>query len=90
LSLSSLTELKTYTSGSGSNLQSIQQPSVANFGVMQRLVAKSSETIVLSGFDTELINSKQNDPLVNLPGSRTGGKNRTTTVVLITPRLLDQ
>ena len=90
LSLSSLTELKTYTSGSGSTLQSIQQPSIANFGVMQRLVAKSSETIVLSGFDTESINSKQNDPLVNLPGSRTGAKNRTTTVVLITPRLLDQ
>ena len=90
LSLSSLKELKTFNTGSGASLQSIQQPSVANFGVLQRLVAKSNETIVLSGFDTELVNSNQNDPLVNLPGSRTGAKDRTTTVVLITPRLSEQ
>jgi len=90
LSLSSLKELKTFNTGSGSSLQSIQQPSVANFGVLQRLVAKSGETIVLSGFDSELVNSNQNDPLVKLPGSRTGAKDRTTTVVLITPRLSDQ
>jgi hypothetical protein len=55
------------------------------------LVAKSNETIVLSGFDAEALNSEQVDPLVqNLPGSRKGTKERTTTVVLITPRLLDQ
>jgi type IVB pilus formation R64 PilN family outer membrane protein len=90
LSLSSLKELKTFNTGSGASLQSIQQPSVANFGVLQRLVAKSGETIVLSGFDSELVNSNQNDPLVKLPGSRTGAKDRTTTVVLITPRLSDQ
>jgi hypothetical protein len=37
------------------------------------------------------LNSEQVDPLVQkLPGSRKGTKERTTTVVLITPRLLDQ
>jgi hypothetical protein len=72
-------------------LQTIQQPSIANFGVLQRLVAKSSETIVLSGYDEDTSTSQQVDPLIQkVPGSRKGFKERTTTVVLITPRLLDQ
>jgi hypothetical protein len=55
------------------------------------LVAKSNETIVLSGFDAEVLQSQQIDPLLQkLPGSRAGSKDRTTTVVLITPRLIDQ
>jgi hypothetical protein len=58
---------------------------------LQRLVAKSNETIVLSGFDAEVLQSQQIDPLLQkLPGSRAGSKDRTTTVVLITPRLIDQ
>jgi type IVB pilus formation R64 PilN family outer membrane protein len=91
LSLSSLKSLTSFNSGSGASLQTIQQPSVANFAVLQRLVAKSNETIVLSGFDAELLQSQQVDPLLqNIPGSRQGSKDRTTTVVLITPRLLEQ
>lgn len=91
LSLSSLKSLTSFNSGSGSSLQTIQQPSIGNFGVLQRLVAKSNETIVLSGFETEVLESQQVDPLVQkLPGSRKGTKDRTTTLVLITPRLLDQ
>lgn len=91
LSLSSLKSLTSFNSGSGAGLQTIQQPSVANFAVLQRLVAKSNETIVLSGFDAELLQSQQVDPLLNkLPGSRKGSKDRTTTVVLITPRLMEQ
>jgi len=91
LSLSSLKSLTSFNSGTGSSLQTIQQPSVGNFGVLQRLVAKSNETIVLSGFDADVLQSQQIDPLLQkLPGSRAGSKERTTTVVLITPRLLDQ
>jgi len=91
LSLSSLKSLTSFNSGSGSSLQTIQQPSIGNFGVLQRLVAKSNETIVLSGFDAEMLESEQTDPLIQrLPGSRKGSKDRTTTVVLITPRLLEQ
>jgi type IVB pilus formation R64 PilN family outer membrane protein len=91
LSLSSLKSLTSFNSGTGSSLQTIQQPSIGNFGVLQRLVAKSNETIVLSGFDAEVLQSQQIDPLVQkLPGSRAGSKDRTTTVVLITPRLIDQ
>ena len=46
---------------------------------------------MLSGFDAEALNSEQVDPLVQrLPGSRKGSNERTTTVVLITPRLIDQ
>ena len=59
--------------------------------MLQRLVARGGETIVLSGFDAEALNSEQVDPLVQrLPGSRKGSNERTTTVVLITPRLIDQ
>ena len=91
LSLSSLKSLTSFNSGTGANLQTIQQPSIGNFGVLQRLVAKSNETIVLSGFDADVMQSQQIDPLVQkIPGSRAGSKERTTTVVLITPRLLDQ
>jgi len=91
LSLSQLKSLTSFNSGSGTALQTVQQPSVASFAVLQRLVAKSNETIVLSGFDAELLQSQQVDPLLNnLPGSRKGTKDRTTTVVLITPRLLEQ
>ncbi len=91
LSLSSLKSLTSFNSGTGASLQTIQQPSIGNFGVLQRLVAKSNETIVLSGFDAEVLESQQVDPLVQkLPGSRKGSKDRTTTVVLITPRLIDQ
>jgi type IVB pilus formation R64 PilN family outer membrane protein len=91
LSLSSLKSLTSFNSGTGSSLQTIQQPSIGNFGVLQRLVAKSNETIVLSGFDAEVLQSQQIDPLLQkLPGSRAGSKDRTTTVVLITPRLIDQ
>jgi len=91
LSLSSLKSLTSFNSGSGTSLQTIQQPSIANFGVLQRLVAKSSETIVLSGYDEDTSTSQQVDPLIQkVPGSRKGFKERTTTVVLITPRLLDQ
>jgi type IVB pilus formation R64 PilN family outer membrane protein len=90
LSLSSLKSLTSFNSGSGASLQTIQQPSIGNFGVLQRLVAKSNETIVLSGFDAEMLESQQVDPLVQkMPGSRKGSKDRTTTVVLITPRLLE-
>ncbi len=91
LSLSALKSLTSFNSGTGANLQTIQQPSIANFGVMQRLVAKSSETIVLSGYDQEVSNSEGVDPLIQkVPGSSKGSKERTTTVVLITPRLQDQ
>jgi type IVB pilus formation R64 PilN family outer membrane protein len=91
LSLSALKSLTSFNSGSGAGLQTVQQPNISNFGILQRLVAKSNETIVLSGFDAELLQSLQVDPLLNnLPGSRKGSKDRTTTVVLITPRLLEQ
>ena len=91
LSLSTLKSLTSFNSGTGSDLQTIQQPSIGNFGVLQRLVAKSNETIVLSGFDAEVLQSQQIDPLLQkIPGSRAGSKDRATTVVLITPRLLDQ
>jgi len=89
LSLSSLNSLVAFNSGSGASLQTIQQPSITNFGVLQRLIAKSNETIVLSGFDSEVLSGQQAHPLVRLPGSKQDSKMRTTTVVLITPRLLD-
>lgn len=90
LSLSSLKSLKTFTSGTGQAQQSIQQPNVSNFGILQRMMAKSNQTIVLSGFDTEVSNSEQSDVLLEkIPGSRRGIKDRTTTVVLITPRILE-
>jgi type II secretory pathway component GspD/PulD (secretin) len=54
------------------------------------MTVKSGETIVLSGYENDSTESKQTDVVRNaLPGSRVNSRNKTTLVVLITPKLLD-
>jgi type II secretory pathway component GspD/PulD (secretin) len=54
------------------------------------MTVKSGETIVLSGYENESTESKQTDVMRNaLPGSRVNTRDKTTLVVLITPKLLD-
>lgn len=90
LSISSLKELTTFSSGTGLAQQSIQQPNVASFATQQRMTVNSGETIVLSGFDSESTESRESDVVrKTLPGTRTHVRNKNTLVVLITPRVLD-
>jgi hypothetical protein len=90
ISISSLKGLETFSSGVGLSQQSLQQPNVAKFDTQQRMTVKSGETIVLSGYENDSTESKQTDVVRNaLPGSRVNSRNKTTLVVLITPKLLD-
>jgi type IVB pilus formation R64 PilN family outer membrane protein len=90
INISSLKELVTFSSGVGLAQQSVQQPNVSSFSTQQRMTVKSGETIVLSGYENESTESKQTDVMRNaLPGSRVNTRDKTTLVVLITPKLLD-
>lgn len=90
ISISSLRELTTFSSGTGAAQQTLQQPNVSSFLTLQRMAVRSGDTIVLSGFETESTDSKQNDLKRDaVPGTRTSARDKNTLVVLITPRLLE-
>lgn len=90
ISISSLRELTTFSSGTGAAQQTVQQPNVSSFLTLQRMAVRSGDTIVLSGFETESTDSKQNDLKRDaVPGTRTSARDKSTLVILITPRLLE-
>lgn len=90
ISISSLRDLTTFSSGTGAAQQTLQQPNVSSFLTLQRMAVRSGDTIVLSGFETESTDSKQNDIKRDaIPGTRTSARDKNTLVVLITPRLLE-
>ena len=90
ITLSTLKELATFTSGEGSAKQSIQQPNISQFTTQQKMMVKSGDTIVLSGFENETTESRQSDLVrKTVPGTKDSNRNKSTLVVLITPRLLN-
>jgi hypothetical protein len=90
VSISSLKEIMSFTSGSGLSQQTIQQPNVSSFVTQQRMAVRSGDTVVLSGFETASTDSKQSDLVRDVvPGSRSSSRDRTTLVLMITPRLLE-
>jgi type IVB pilus formation R64 PilN family outer membrane protein len=90
ISISSLRELTNFSSGTGAAQQTLQQPNVSSFLTLQRMAVRSGDTIVLSGFETESTDSKQNDLKRDaVPGTRTSARDKNTLVVLITPRLME-
>lgn len=90
VSISTLKELVSFTSGTGLAQQTVQQPNVSTFLTLQRMAIRSGDTIVLSGFEIESADSKQNDLKRDVvPGTRASSREKSTLVVLITPRLLD-
>ena len=87
INISTLKDLTTFSSGVGAAQQTVQQPNVSTFTTQQRMTVKSGETIVLSGYENETSITKQNDVVRNaLPGSRMNTRDKTTLVVLITPK----
>jgi hypothetical protein len=90
VSISSLKDLVPFTSGTGLAQQTVQQPNVSTFQTLQRMAVRSGDTIVLSGFETESADLKQNDIKRDvLPGTRATAREKSSLVVLITPRLLE-
>jgi type IVB pilus formation R64 PilN family outer membrane protein len=90
LSISSLKEIVPFSSGTGLAQQTIQQPNVSSFLTLQRMAVRTGDTIVLSGFESETTESKQNDIRRHeIPGTRASNRDKTIMVILITPRLLE-
>ena len=90
INLSSLKELSTFSTGFGTGQQSIQQPSIASFSTQQKMMVKSGDTIVLSGFENESTETRESDFVrKTVPGTKDNVRAKTTLVVLITPRLVD-
>lgn len=90
VSISSLKDLVSFSSGTGLAQQTVQQPNVSSFQTLQRMAVRSGDTIVLSGFETESTESRQADIKRDVvPGTRTSRRGKSTLVVLITPRLLE-
>lgn len=88
--ISTLKEITPFSSGSGLAQQTIQQPSVSSFTTQQRMAVRTGDTVVLSGFETESTDSRQSDlARETLPGSRSTTRDKTTLVLMITPRLLE-
>ena len=90
INISSLREMATFTSGSGLAQQTIQTPNTASFSTQQRMSVRSGDTIVLSGLESEAAETKENDVVRQaVPVSRRNTREKSTVVILITPRLLE-
>lgn len=93
LDQSTLKSLETFTSGNGSNVQSVQLPDKDGEGSMQEVMLRNGRTMVLTGFDTK---SNQYDKRTlgsHIPvvagGSLTSSESRSTTIVLVTADIAD-
>ena len=88
LSVSALRELKDFSSGEGNLKNSIQLPAVDDFSTLQRLSVKAGETLVMTGFEREILLRDERDVIRGvLPASQRVKSSRQSTVILITPRL---
>jgi type II secretory pathway component GspD/PulD (secretin) len=88
LSISALRELKDFSSGEGNLKNSIQLPAIDDFSTLQRLSVKAGETLVMTGFEREIMLRDERDVIRGvLPASQRVKGSRQSTVILITPRL---
>lgn len=89
ISISSLRELTKFSSGSGDNVQSVQQPNIDTFASLQRMTLNSGETMVIMGFERDESRTSQNDVIYNsIPGAKLTSSVKKSTIILVTPRLL--
>lgn len=88
LQVSALREMKNFSSGSGTTANSIQLPSVDSYNTLQRVSVATGDTIVMSGFEREVLMRDATDVVRDVvPGSRRGKSTKQSTVILVTPRL---
>lgn len=88
---SQLERLDSISTGSGETLQRIQTPKVGAVQTVQRVALRSGGTLVLTGFDREVMQYDQRGLTKNvgLGGSYNGSKVRETYVILVTPIIVD-
>jgi len=88
LSVSALRELKEFGTGEGVLRNSIQLPAIDDFTTLQRLSVKAGETLVMTGFEREILLRDERDIVRGVvPSSQRAKAGRQSTVILITPRL---
>lgn len=88
---SQLERLDSISTGAGETLQRIQTPKVGAVQTVQRVALRSGGTLVLTGFDREVMQYDQRGLTnhVGLGGSYNGSKVRETYVILVTPIIVD-
>lgn len=88
-----LDSLVTFTSGSGSNLQSVQLPNKNGEGSSQEVPIRNGQTVVITGFDKKTDQYDKRSLANGVPvvagGSAKAGSLRTTTVVLVSVLVKD-
>ncbi|MDO8728626.1 MAG: hypothetical protein Q7K26_01895 [bacterium] len=86
LDQSVLQSKETFSSGAGSNIQSVQLPNVNGEGSTQEVPIRNGQTVVLAGFDRVTNQYDKRTLGDGIPylagGSMTAGRTRTTTLVL--------
>ena len=88
LSVSSLRELREFSSGEGALRNSVQLPAVDDFTTFQRLSVRAGETLVMTGFEREILLRDERDLVRGVvPASQRAKASRQSTAILITPRL---
>ncbi len=90
MQISSLKEIKQFSTGSGTAQQSLQLPETSQFSTLQRTSVESGNTLVLVGYENEQTQVDDTDIVRGvLPVSKRGGRSKVGTVILITPRLVE-
>ncbi|MGU4703025.1 PilN family type IVB pilus formation outer membrane protein [Burkholderia cepacia] len=89
MGISSLDSLDKQTSGSGSNQNSIQTPTISSTDFLQKVALRPGDTLVLSGYEREQgqydKRTLTDKAPVGLGGSFNGSTNREAVVILVTP-----
>lgn len=93
LDQSTLKSLETFTSGSGSNAQSVQLPNKDGEGSSQVVPIRNGQTVLLTGFDTKSNQYDKRTLGAHIPVLAGGGlrasESRSTTIVLMTAEVID-
>jgi type IVB pilus formation R64 PilN family outer membrane protein len=88
---SELKSLGVISTGQGATLQSIQTPQVDAVQTVQRVALKSGATLVLTGFEREVLRYDQRGltEKIGLGGSYSGQSNKESVVIILTPVIVD-
>ena len=88
---SELIKIDSQSTGANETLQRIQTPEVGAVQTVQRVALRSGGTLVLTGFDHEVMRYDQQGltKSIGLGGSYNGSKVRETYIILVTPIIVD-
>ena len=88
---SELKSMGVISTGQGPTLQSIQTPQVDAVQTVQRVALKSGSTLVLTGFEREVMRYDQRGltQYIGLGGSYNGQSSKESVVIILTPVIVD-